>query len=530
MSDLHVYDTTLRDGAQQEGLNLSVSDKLAIARAPRRARRRLHRGRLAGREPEGHRVLRARPDRAEPPQRHARGVRRDPAGRRQRGRRPAGPRAASTPAPRSSPSSRSPTSGTSSGRCAPPCEENLAMIRDTVALPARRGPAGLPRRRALLRRVCRGPRLRARGRAGGDRGRRRGRRPVRHQRRHAAATRSPTSSPTCVGATSARLGIHCHNDTGCAVANSLAAVDAGATHVQGTVNGYGERTGNADLLTVVSNLQLKRGLPLLGAGAAARGDPHRPRDQRGHQRAALHAASPTSAPARSRTRPACTPAPSRSTPTSTSTPTRSTSATTCGCWCPTWPVAPASSSRAASSASTSPATTSCSPGSWPGQGRSSCAATPSTRPTRRSSCCCGARSRARGLDYFDVESWRVITDARGDEDAALRGHRQAGRRRRAGRRHRRGQRPGQRARPRPAPGAGAGLPRARQARADRLPGAHPRRGARHRRRHPRAHRDLRRHRRRGRPSAWPPTSSRRPGRPWSRGSPTAWSGPASRLR
>ena len=64
-------------------------------------------------------------------------------------------------------------------------------------------------------------------------------------------------------ATSARLGIHCHNDTGCAVANSMAAVDAGATHVQGTVNGYGERTGNADLLTVVSNLQIKRGLPLL---------------------------------------------------------------------------------------------------------------------------------------------------------------------------------------------------------------------------------------------------------------------------
>ncbi len=69
-----------------------------------------------------------------------------------------------------------------------------------------------------------------------------------------------------VGTTSARVGIHCHNDTGCAVANSMAAVDAGATHVQGTINGYGERTGNADLLTVVSNLQIKRGLPLLETG------------------------------------------------------------------------------------------------------------------------------------------------------------------------------------------------------------------------------------------------------------------------
>jgi 2-isopropylmalate synthase len=63
--------------------------------------------------------------------------------------------------------------------------------------------------------------------------------------------------------TSGRLGMHAHNDTGCAVANTLAAVAAGAVHVQGTVNGYGERTGNADLLTVVANLELKHGRRLL---------------------------------------------------------------------------------------------------------------------------------------------------------------------------------------------------------------------------------------------------------------------------
>lgn len=62
------------------------------------------------------------------------------------------------------------------------------------------------------------------------------------------------------------LGVHAHNDTGCAVANSLAAVEAGATHVQGTVNGYGERTGNADLVTVVANLELKDGMSLLADG------------------------------------------------------------------------------------------------------------------------------------------------------------------------------------------------------------------------------------------------------------------------
>ncbi|MGO1973322.1 MAG: citramalate synthase [Propionibacteriaceae bacterium] len=63
------------------------------------------------------------------------------------------------------------------------------------------------------------------------------------------------------------LGIHCHNDTGCAVANTIAAVEAGAMHVQGTVNGYGERTGNADLVTVVANLELKYGWPILPAGS-----------------------------------------------------------------------------------------------------------------------------------------------------------------------------------------------------------------------------------------------------------------------
>jgi 2-isopropylmalate synthase len=59
------------------------------------------------------------------------------------------------------------------------------------------------------------------------------------------------------------LGMHAHNDSGCAVANTLAAVAAGATHVQGTINGYGERTGNADLLAIVANLELKEDRTLL---------------------------------------------------------------------------------------------------------------------------------------------------------------------------------------------------------------------------------------------------------------------------
>lgn len=63
----------------------------------------------------------------------------------------------------------------------------------------------------------------------------------------------------------AGLGIHTHNDGGLAVANSMAAVDAGVRHVQGTFIGYGERTGNANLSTLIGDLQLKRGYQCLPA-------------------------------------------------------------------------------------------------------------------------------------------------------------------------------------------------------------------------------------------------------------------------
>ena len=96
--------------------------------------------------------------------------------------------------------------------------------------------------------------------AGGRRGRRALARAVRHQRRHAAARgrahrrrggarRSPASA----------LGIHTHNDTENAVANTLAAVRAGARQVQGTINGLGERCGNANLVSLIPNLMLKMG-------------------------------------------------------------------------------------------------------------------------------------------------------------------------------------------------------------------------------------------------------------------------------
>ncbi len=70
-----------------------------------------------------------------------------------------------------------------------------------------------------------------------------------------------------VGALRISVGGHFHNDSGCGVANSLAAVRAGVVHIQGCVNGYGERCGNADLLTIAATLELKMGVQGLPLGS-----------------------------------------------------------------------------------------------------------------------------------------------------------------------------------------------------------------------------------------------------------------------
>jgi 2-isopropylmalate synthase len=66
-----------------------------------------------------------------------------------------------------------------------------------------------------------------------------------------------------LGDSGVQIGIHCHNDAECGVANSLAGVREGAAHVQGTINGYGERCGNANLVSIIPNLQLKLGYDCL---------------------------------------------------------------------------------------------------------------------------------------------------------------------------------------------------------------------------------------------------------------------------
>src|SRR5579864_5929846 len=68
----------------------------------------------------------------------------------------------------------------------------------------------------------------------------------------------------------ARIGIHTHDDVGLGVANALASIAAGATHVQGTINGYGERTGNCNLTSVIPNLQFKMRKSSVPEGSLAR--------------------------------------------------------------------------------------------------------------------------------------------------------------------------------------------------------------------------------------------------------------------
>lgn len=71
----------------------------------------------------------------------------------------------------------------------------------------------------------------------------------------------------CAGVPNVRFGVHCHNDAESAVANSIAAVRAGASHVQGTINGYGERCGNTNLCAIIPNLEIKLDKRTLPAGS-----------------------------------------------------------------------------------------------------------------------------------------------------------------------------------------------------------------------------------------------------------------------
>ncbi|MDX3239355.1 citramalate synthase [Streptomyces sp. ME03-5709C] len=263
----HVFDTTLRDGAQREGINLTVADKLTIARHLDDFGVGFIEGGWPGANPRDTEFF-ARAA-AELELRHAQLV---AFGATRR----AGGSAAEDPQVRALVESGAPVVtlvAKSHDRhvelaLRTTLEENLEMVRDTVSHLRSLGRRvfvdcehffdGYQANPGYAKEV-----VRAAHEAGADvvilcdtNG---GMLPA----QITAVVR------TVLADTGARLGIHAQDDTGCAVANTLAAVDAGATHVQCTANGYGERVGNANLFPVVAALELKQGRKVLPAGSLA---------------------------------------------------------------------------------------------------------------------------------------------------------------------------------------------------------------------------------------------------------------------
>ncbi|MEN3357613.1 MAG: 2-isopropylmalate synthase [Mycobacteriales bacterium] len=263
----HVFDTTLRDGAQREGISFSVADKLAVARLLDEVGVGFIEGGWPGAMPKDTEFFaRAR---TELELRHAVLVAFGAT-------RKAGARAATDAQVLALRDAQTPVvclvaksdlrHVTQALRTTP--EENLAMVSDTVGFLVSEGRRvfldcehffdGYNYDRDYGLRV-----LEAAFAAGADVG----------VLCDTNGGMLPMGLGTVVGEvrdrTGFRLGIHCQDDTSCAVANTLAAVAAGVTHVQCTANGYGERTGNADLFPVIAGLVTKLGLDLLPPGCLA---------------------------------------------------------------------------------------------------------------------------------------------------------------------------------------------------------------------------------------------------------------------
>ncbi|MEX2983806.1 citramalate synthase [Streptomyces sp. C36] len=263
----HVFDTTLRDGAQREGINLTVADKLTIARHLDDFGVGFIEGGWPGANPRDTEFFRRA--REEIDFRHARlvafGATRKAGVRVEDDAQVAGLLDSQAPVVTLVAKSHDRHVELALRTT---LEENLAMVRDTVAYLRGKG------RRVFVdcEHFFDGYRanpgyatevVRAAHEAGADvvvlcdtNG---GMLPAQVE----AVVR------TVLDNTGARLGIHAQDDTGCAVANTLAAVDAGATHVQCTANGYGERVGNSNLFPVVAALEIKYGRRVLPAGKLA---------------------------------------------------------------------------------------------------------------------------------------------------------------------------------------------------------------------------------------------------------------------
>lgn len=263
--EFHVFDTTLRDGAQREGITYSVADKIAVARLLDEVGVGFIEGGWPGALPKDTEFF-ARAADGELVLKNAVLVAFGAT-------RKAGVRVQDDPQVQALLDSRAPVVTLVAKSdvwhveraLRTTLEENLAMVRDTVAFLRAEG------RRVFL--DCEhffdgyrhdpdyGVRvLDAAAKAGADVG-------VLCDTNGGMLPMDVHSTVRAVRRrTGIRLGIHTQDDTGCAVANTLAAVDAGVTHVQGTANGYGERAGNADIFAVIGGLVTKMGRDVLPPG------------------------------------------------------------------------------------------------------------------------------------------------------------------------------------------------------------------------------------------------------------------------
>jgi len=267
MTRIVTYDTTLRDGTQGEGVSLSLQDKLDIARRLDELGIDYVEAGYPGSNPKDAEVFRSL---AAEPLAHARpvafGMTRRAGARAEDDAGLAGLLAAGTEAVA--------LVGKASGFhvrkvLRTDLEENLAMVRDSVRLAKEAGRTvffdaehyfdGYKAGAEDTRRV-----LAAAREAGADW----------LVLCDTNGGSMPEEVAEIVEATVREVGgalaIHCHNDAGLAVANSLAAVQAGCTQVQGTINGLGERCGNADLCVLIPDLELKMGRQCLGPQRLAR--------------------------------------------------------------------------------------------------------------------------------------------------------------------------------------------------------------------------------------------------------------------
>ncbi|MCZ2812588.1 citramalate synthase [Modestobacter sp. VKM Ac-2979] len=260
----HVFDTTLRDGAQREGVSYSVADKLAVARLLDEIGVGFIEGGWPGAMPKDTEFFaRAR---TELDLRHAQLVAFGAT-------RKVGVRVEDDPQVRALLDAQTPVvclvaksdvrHVREALRTTP--EENLAMVADTVAFLVSHGRRVFLDCEHFFDGYAADPDhgvavLEAAFAAGAEVG--------------VLCDTNGGMLPMGVGRvvadvrarTTGKLGIHCQDDTGCAVANTLAAVEAGVTHVQGTANGYGERAGNADTFALIGNLVTKMGLPVVPDG------------------------------------------------------------------------------------------------------------------------------------------------------------------------------------------------------------------------------------------------------------------------